>query len=79
MCGRYALFGDPKRGEMALPNGFADGYADRVRNPLANVEPHFNIAPAHILPVCTLGEGGPGLESMRWGLLPFWAKDANKA
>ena len=79
MCGRYALFGNPKRGEMTLLNGFADGYTDRVWNLLANVEPHFNIAPTQILPVCTLGEGGPGLESMRWGLLPFWAKDAKKS
>ena len=79
MCGRYALFGNPKRGEKTLPNVFACGYIDRVCNPLANVERHVNIAPTQILPLCTLGEGWPGLESMSWGLLPFWAKDAKKA
>ena len=79
MCGRYALFGNPKRGEATLPAGFEDGYTDRVINPLRTVEPHYNVAPTQVLPVCTLGELGPGLESMRWGLLPFWAKDAKKA
>lgn len=43
------------------------------------MEPHYNVAPTQILPVCTLGEEGPGLESMRWGLLPCRAKDAKKA
>lgn len=79
MCGRYALFGNPKRGGASLPTGFEDGYTDRVINPLRTVEPHYNVAPAQILPVCTLGDLGPGLESMRWGLLPFWAKDTKNA
>ena len=79
MCGRYALFGNPKRGEDLIPTGFDDGFTDRVINPLRTVDPHYNIAPTQILPVCTLGENGPGVESMRWGLLPFWAKDAKKA
>jgi putative SOS response-associated peptidase YedK len=79
MCGRYALYGNPKRGEDTLPSGFADGYTDRIWNPLSSVKGHYNIAPTQILPVCTQGEEGPGLESMRWGLLPFWAKDAKKA
>jgi putative SOS response-associated peptidase YedK len=79
MCGRYALFGNKKRGEDNLPPGLVDGYTDRVINPLLGLEGHFNIAPTQILPVCTLGDDGPGLESMRWGLLPHWAKDAKKA
>ena len=79
MCGRYALFGNPKRGEDLIPTGFDDGFTDRVINPLRTVESHYNVAPTQIVPVCTLGDLGPGLESMRWGLLPFWAKDAKKA
>lgn len=79
MCGRYALFGDKKRGEVNLPAGLVDGYTDRVINPLMALDGHYNIAPTQILPVCTLADGGPGLESMRWGLLPHWAKDAKKA
>ncbi len=79
MCGRYALFGNPKRGEADLPPGFGNGYTERVLNPLQAVDAEYNIAPTQVMPVCTLGEGGPGLESMRWGLLPAWAKDAKKA
>lgn len=79
MCGRYALFGNNKHGDDTVPRGFDDGYTDRVVNPLLGLEPRYNIAPTQIMPVCTLGENGPGLESMRWGLLPHWAKDAKKA
>lgn len=79
MCGRYALFGNSKRGEDLIPTGFDVEFTDRVINPLRSVDPHYNIAPTQILPVCTLGENGPGLESMHWGLLPQWAKDAEKA
>jgi putative SOS response-associated peptidase YedK len=79
MCGRYALFGNKKLGEPTLPSGFEDGYTDRLINPLLRLEGQFNIAPTQVLPVCTLGDDGPGLESMRWGLLPHWAKDTKKA
>ena len=40
-----------------------------------NLPPRYNIAPTQEAPVVT-GEGGVRrLRSMRWGLVPFWAKD----
>ena len=68
MCARYALFGPFN------PGNLVPGFVEHVVNPLAGFA-HYNIAPSLLNPVVVAGEGGPGLESMRWGLLPHWAKD----
>lgn len=38
--------------------------------------PSYNIAPQTFQPVVRLGAEGRELAQMRWGLIPFWAKDA---
>lgn len=39
-------------------------------------EPSFNVAPTQGSPVVIVNEGGErGVRAMRWGLVPFWAKD----
>ena len=63
MCGRYAL-------------AFIQGFKTRfeVMDLLAEVEPRFNIAPTEEAPV-VINEGIVRAVSMRWGLVPSWAKD----
>ena len=72
MCARYALFGP------FSPGNLVPGFVEHVVNPLAGFA-QYNIAPSQVNPVVVAGAGGPGLESMRWGLLPHWAKDPKLA
>ena len=69
MCGRYTLTRQ-------------DGLVDDLEAALdpgvtANEwwKPRFNVAPTQDAPVVLLREGVRTLEMMRWGLVPFWAKD----
>jgi putative SOS response-associated peptidase YedK len=65
MCGRYKF----------TPGEFADL---RIRWNLDGDLPLFtsyNIAPTQNVPVIVQNEGRNHLESFRWGLVPFWAKD----
>jgi putative SOS response-associated peptidase YedK len=66
MCGRYSL---------ATPAGtdlrarFALGESVEIRR-------RFNVAPGdEVVTVTTSKEGEPRGELLRWGLVPFWAKD----
>ena len=44
--------------------------------PARNLEPRYNAAPTQEVPVCRLGpDGKREIVSLRWGLIPFWAKD----
>ena len=65
MCGRYSLKADIA--QLAMRFEFA---ADEVMH-----EPAYNITPTQqVLTVTNSGERHA--EYMRWGLIPFWAKDA---
>ena len=65
MCGRYAL--------NATPRTIAELF-DLETTP--NLPPRYNIAPTQEAPVVRLSrEGRRTLAPMRWGLVPFWAKD----
>ena len=70
MCGRYSL---------AAPNPAQL----RARFPIGEslaVEPHYNIAPgSDVLAVTTDRAGEPRGESLRWGLVPSWAKESSVA
>ena len=65
MCGRYT---ESKR--------TADVKA-RIAFDRAQMElmPRFNIAPTQMAPVVVVNDGEVVLKPMRWGLIPFWAKD----
>ena len=74
MCGRYSLT-TPSEAMRRL-FGFA--------NPLPNLPPRYNIAPTQSVPIVRLARrkegGGVGereLVQVRWGLIPFWAKDVS--
>lgn len=63
MCGRYTLF-------------TTEGLEDRFGVGLDGLElqPNYNVAPGQTMPVI-VRHGKNELEMMRWGLVPFWAKD----
>jgi putative SOS response-associated peptidase YedK len=65
MCGRYALTSPPAE------------IAERFHllwTP--EIEPHYNIAPSQMIPVVRETEAGRALVMLKWGLIPWWAKDA---
>lgn len=59
MCGRYAVY---------EPDELIEYDTDEL---LKSFRPNYNVAPGHTMPVITKD----GLKLMKWGLVPFWAKD----
>jgi putative SOS response-associated peptidase YedK len=71
MCGRYGWYHTgADLAEMMERFG-----VHRLPEDLANLEPRYNIAPTDPMPVLRLEDGALTAERMRWGLVPFWAKD----
>ena len=65
MCGRFAFY-SPAEAAAALFE-FEPGFP---------TEPRYNIAPTQLIPVVRSARGrGRELVMLRWGLVPFWAKD----
>lgn len=65
MCGRFAFF-SPREAVVA-----AFGAA-----PGAEFEPRYNIAPTQAVAVLRLADDASRrIDHLRWGLVPFWAKD----
>jgi putative SOS response-associated peptidase YedK len=67
MCGRYRL----ARNKYELMEHFGVTEED------LNWEPHYNIAPTQQVPIVRQDRTEPKrkVSLMRWGLIPFWAKD----
>jgi putative SOS response-associated peptidase YedK len=66
MCGRYALYGPHSRINEALLLKYCPEYAER-----------YNIAPqSNILVIRCKPEVGRVGQLVKWGLVPFWSKDA---
>lgn len=66
MCGRFSIT-DPDEALRAL-----FGY----NGPPMDFPPRYNVAPTQEVPVVRLNhEGKRTIAKMRWGLVPFWAKD----
>src|SRR5258707_8602572 len=63
MCGRYSL-PDPEDIPIRF-KGTRFGY---------DLKPRYNAAPSEDMPV-VVSDGEKHVELMRWGLVPFWAKD----
>lgn len=65
MCGRYSLKADQRR--------VAEHFALATLPPLS---PRYNIAPTQDVPVIRADDSGQRrLDMLRWGLIPYWAKD----
>jgi putative SOS response-associated peptidase YedK len=69
MCGRVKLEGDFSQLKVAF--GIPDDY------PAPNYAPSWNVAPTDKLPIVRYNAkvGHRTLDLMRWGLVPYWAKD----
>ncbi len=69
MCGRSSLTKIEKELEELFNASFYSDDLERY-NPL----PNYNVAPSHITPVIT-NLDKEHFQALRWGLIPFWAKD----
>src|SRR5262245_45431421 len=66
MCGRYRLVVEGKVYVNEL---------DDVHIELRNLTPRFNLSPGQTAPVIRLEDDKPAVATLRWGLIPVWAKD----
>jgi putative SOS response-associated peptidase YedK len=63
MCGRFAISHIP---------GFFSRFM--IRDPEIEIQPRYNIAPTQDVPII-IARSPNRVVMMRWGLVPFWAKD----
>ena len=75
MCGRYGRRSDKQRIAEWMQahdtNVFDESYVDA---------PSYNVAPQSFQPVVRLDrDGAREVAVMRWGLIPYWSKDAKVA
>ena len=71
MCGRSSITKTEKELEESFGAEFYSEDLERY-NPL----PNYNVSPSHILPVI-LNSDPSHFNPVRWGFIPFWAKDVN--
>jgi putative SOS response-associated peptidase YedK len=69
MCGRARLSSDVSEIKIA--------FGIPPERPTPNIAPSWNVAPTDPLPIVHYDtkEAARSLEVMRWGLIPYWAKD----
>ncbi len=70
MCGRYVVTVKPQ--QLAIDFGAADE--------VGQYPPDFNgynVAPTTQVPAVLVRDGARALTTVRWGLVPFWAKDVS--
>jgi putative SOS response-associated peptidase YedK len=69
MCGRARLSSDVSEIKLA--------FSIPPARPAPNVAPNWNVAPTDPMPIVHYDakQGARDLEVMRWGLIPYWAKD----
>src|SRR5260221_11635483 len=69
MCGRARLSSDGSEINLA--------FSIPPERPTPNIAPSWNVAPTDPLPIVRYDakDGHRSLEVMRWGLIPYWAKD----
>jgi len=72
MCGRYSLVTTENIVERfdVMAESF-DIVADKI-------EPHYNISPGQYNPIIRSIDGQNEVALMKWGLVPFWAKDSKQ-
>jgi putative SOS response-associated peptidase YedK len=74
MCGRYVSRADKQRIAETFQAGIPEDYDP-------DFVPDYNVAPQTMQPVVRVGResGGRELVRMRWGFVPYWAKDTKIA
>lgn len=70
MCGRATLVSGIKNVEKL----FGVSFDNEVAGSWNNFFPNYNLAPTHYLPAL-INDEERSLALLRWGLVPFWAKD----
>ncbi|MDP8219929.1 MAG: SOS response-associated peptidase [Candidatus Stygibacter frigidus] len=65
MCGNFALYSSVQ--------AIKDYY--KLLQDMGEIEPNENIRPSQNVPVIVIKQGKKYLGFVRWGLIPFWAKD----
>jgi len=65
MCGNFALYSSVQ--------AIKDYY--KLLQEIGEIEPSENIRPSQNVPVIVIKQGKKYLGFVRWGLIPFWAKD----
>jgi len=70
MCGRFIQILNPEKIKIMLPDIEVDKAA------AGDFHPHYNIAPTQDI-LTVINTPVPRLTLARWGLIPFWAKDAS--
>lgn len=73
MCGRYALYG-PVSVSRHAKQAFDQMGLD-LEMEVNQRDPQYNIAPTNRSLVIAHGGKGFTAQALRWGLIPFWAKD----
>jgi putative SOS response-associated peptidase YedK len=68
MCGRYRL--------SSTEEEVAEFFE---AEPTQEFHPRYNIAPSQPVPVIRQAGAGRAISMVRWGLVPFWAKDTSIA
>lgn len=66
MCGRYTLYTE------------REVLARRFEVELPELAPSYNVAPTQSVVAVRMRQGGRLAMTMRWGLVPFWAKDGEQ-
>ena len=67
MCGRFALFASPE---------LVAEYFALADVPLGSLAPHYNLTPGQDIAAVRVDRSGARrIHALRWGLVPFWAKD----
>lgn len=69
MCGRYGITDVQHIGER---------FQFYLNLDLSDIPPRYNAAPTQILPVITERDGRRHLQTMKWGLVPSWARDRTR-
>ena len=67
MCGRYVA--------VTPPEELAQYFGVEPPDPELRHSPHYNVAPAQAVYAVYEHRGVRRLDTFRWGLVPFWAKD----
>ncbi len=67
MCGRYKL--------TTTVAELAAQFGAELDPRLESQRPRYNVAPTDVMPVLRMVDGHRLLQPLRWGLVPFWARD----
>jgi putative SOS response-associated peptidase YedK len=76
MCGRYAIYGPISRHRANKIDEDLPDWWDTLLDVINERPPRYNFAPTDRSPIVGVDkEGGISLRELRWGLVPYWAKD----